>query len=234
MLPSKILYIDADQQLRRYVRASLTLQDVQCLEAATFEEGLKLLLAEQPDIVVLDCDLAEGSVVGHMQKIREWSKAQILLVSRDGSDRKVVEGLDAGAHDYIIKPFAMNVFLARIGVAWRCALEARASTGHEPQLLTCGNLEIDVAAHHCRIGTHRVDLTPKEFELLRLLVQHKGKVLTHRFILESLWGKAHAHDVEYVRVFIMQLRAKLERSLPHDFSIRTEIGIGYRIEEANE
>jgi two-component system KDP operon response regulator KdpE len=218
--------------LRRYVRASLTLQDVQCHEAASFDEGLKVLLTEQPDIVILDCDLADGSVIGHMEKIHEWSKAPIILVSRDDSDRKIVEGLDAGAHDYIIKPFRMNVFLARIRVAWRCALEA--AGGPEPERLTCGNLEIDTTAHDCRIGPQRIDLTPKEFELLRLLVQHKGKVLTHRFILESVWGKAHARDVEYVRVFIMQLRTKLERNLPHDFAIRTEIGIGYRIEEFPE
>jgi two-component system KDP operon response regulator KdpE len=228
MLPGKVLFIDADRQLRRYVRASLILQGIQPLEAAGFDDGLKAVLAEQPDVIVLDCEL-EGDVLDQLRRIREWTAAPVILTSRSDSDTMIVAGLDAGAHDYIVKPFRMNVFLARIGVAQRCAREA---AGEErARHLICGNLEIDGVAHECRIGNERIELTPREFDLLALLVRHKGKVLTHRFILESVWGKAHTSDVEYVRVFIMQLRAKLERNRPHLFAIRTEIGIGYRLEE---
>lgn len=227
-IPSKVLVIDDEPQVRRFLKASLALQDCHVVEAQTGTDGLKMCTLEEPDLVVLDLNLPDMHGLEVLRRMREWSSAPVIVLSVENNDRTVIEALDSGADDYVTKPFKMAVFMARLRANYRAAANHGSDTAPSP-MITAGDITIDVAQRRCRVAGKTVDLTPKEFDLLTLLARHAGKVLTHRFLLENVWGPAHVEDVEYARVYVKQLREKIEDDPARPKRLLTETGVGYRL-----
>jgi two-component system KDP operon response regulator KdpE len=228
---TKILVIDDEVEIQRLLRSSLTLQGYHYVGANDAEEGLKLCTVEQPDLVMLDVMLPDHSGVDIIKNLREWSEVPIIVVSELDDEKVVIEALDFGADDYVTKPFHPGVLLARIRANLRCRPDS--GTGDEP-VMRCGDVEVDLARHSVDQNGTKIDLTPKEFDLLGLFVRHPGRVLTHKFILDKLWGPAQSDNVEYVRIFVKQLRDKLETDTANSPRIVTETGVGYRLEAPEE
>lgn len=227
-MPSKVLIIDDEAQIRRFLRASLALQNCDVVEAPSGTEGLKQCTLEQPDLVVLDLNLPDIHGLEVLRRMREWSTTPVIVLSVEDNDKTVIEALDSGADDYVTKPFKMAVFMARLRAIIRAAGAASIEVASDP-VVAAGELKIDIAQRRCWLARKAIDLTPKEFDLLSLLTRHAGKVLTHKFLLENVWGPAHVADVEYARVFIKQLREKIEEDPGNPRRIVTETGVGYRL-----
>ncbi len=223
-----ILIVDDEPQIQRFLRHALAASGYDLELASSASQALRLFKSRKPDIVVLDLglpDLDGKSVIG---QIRQTSQVPIIVLSaRDGEDEKIA-ALDLGANDYVVKPFAIGELLARI----RAALRALPTARDTNSILHIGEITIDPARHLVEKAGVQLHLTPKEFDLLFLLAQHPGRVLTHRHILEKIWGPAHHEDVAYLRVFIGQIRQKIEDNAAQPKLILTEPGIGYRAQEA--
>lgn len=221
----KVLVVDDEIEARRLLRIGLEHSDFQVIDAATGEDGLGLCAVESPDIVVLDLRLPDVSGLEVLKRLREWSDVPVIVLSAVDGDQTIIEALENGADDYVTKPFKMTVLVARL----RANLRKR--NGDEPtsSALSCGEICIDFARHDCQVRGETVDLTPKEFDLLSLLMKHEGKVLTHKYLLENVWGPANTEDREYIRVFIKQLREKVEADPTKPEYILTETGVGYRM-----
>lgn len=217
------LVIDDEPQIRRLLRVTLEANGYRVFDAATGQDGIAQAAQRRPDVVLLDLGLPDLDGVEVLKRLREWSRVPVLILSvRDREDDKVA-ALDAGADDYVTKPFATGELLARVRAALRHLQPQRADA-----VFLSGDLEVDLAARSVRKRGHEVKLTPTEYSLLRLFVTHAGKVLTHRQLLTEVWGPKAVEQTHYLRVHIAHLREKLE-DVPgqHDF-IRTEPGIGYR------
>lgn len=229
----KVLVVDDEAQTRQFLRIGLEHLDFEVVDAASGENGLGLCAVEEPDIVVLDLNLPDMNGLEVLRRLREWSRVPVIVLSAEDGDRTIVDALDRGADDYVTKPFKMSVFMARLRANLRKNnlgdADARGSA-----VLTCGELTVDQSSRECRVRGQVVDLTPKEFDLLSLLMKHEGKVLTHRFLLENVWGPANADDREYLRVFIKQLRVKVEDNPTKPKRILTEMGVGYRLAESDD
>lgn len=221
----KVLVVDDEIETRRLLRIGLEHSGFDVTDAATGEEGLGQCAVENPDLVVLDMKLPDLSGLDVLKRLREWSEIPVIVLSAVDGDQTIIEALNGGADDYVTKPFKMTVLIARL----HANLRKRASGEAAPSVLSCGDIEVDFGRHTCRVRGKKVDLTPKEFELLGLLMKHEGKVLTHKFLLENVWGPANAEDREYVRVFIKQLREKVEADPAKPEYILTEMGVGYRL-----
>jgi two-component system KDP operon response regulator KdpE len=221
-----ILVIDDEHQILRALRTILTARQFRVSTAATGEEGLALAAAGQPDAIILDLSLPDMDGVSVCQRLREWTATPIVVLSvRDGEQDKV-QALDAGADDYLTKPFGIDELLARIRVALRHA--AAQAQVDKKTVVTAGPLVIDLAQHIVRRGDEEVKLTATEFKLLAYLAANAGRVLTHQSILSHVWDPADADHVEYLRVFVRQLRKKLEEDPEQPRTILSEPGIGYR------
>ncbi len=222
-----ILIVDDEPPIRRLLRTSLTPQGFLVLEAATGRDALTLLAEEKPDIVLLDLGLPDMDGIEVIRQMRgRGSKLPIVVLSSRGDERGKVEALDLGADDYVTKPFGMAELLARL----RSALRRRVmEQGGEP-VYHLSDLDVDLARRRILRNGHEVKLSPKEYEIFRLLVLNAGKVLTHRMIMQELWGAEG--DVQYLRIYIRQLRQKLERDPDRPALILTETGIGYRLQDA--
>lgn len=219
----KILAIDDELQIRRLIKVSLEGHGFKVLEAENAQAGLDLLIGAKPDILLLDLGLPDLDGKEVIRKIRDWSAIPIIVLSaRDQEDEKVA-ALDCGANDYLTKPFGMGELMARIRVCLR-----QSSAGGDSLQLSCGEIRIDLAKHQVFVGAAEVKLTPTEYELLKVLMQNAGKVLTHRQLLKKVWG-AESSDTQYVRVYIGQLRRKVEADSARPRHIVTESGIGYRM-----
>lgn len=227
-MASKVLVIDDEVQTRRFLRTGLAIDDLEVVDAGTGEDGLSLCAAEEPDIVVLDLKLPDVNGLDVLKRLREWSEVPVIVLSAEHDDGTIIDALDGGADDYVTKPFTMKVFMARLRANLRKALHNDNDQKTMP-VLQCGALKMDRASHKCWVGEEEVELTPKEFELLAMLMKHAGKVLTHKYLLENVWGPAHADDREYLRVFIKQLREKVENDPGEPCYILTEMGVGYRM-----
>lgn len=221
--PLKILVIDDEPPIRKLLRMGLSTQGYQVLEAPNGKTALDLL-AQEPDLVMLDLGLPD--IQGHdllrMIRARNDSIPVVVLSSR-GDEAGKVQALDLGADDYVTKPFGMDELLARIRAALRHQLQVQ---GERPIFRT-GDLSVDLVRRIVKVGDKEVKLSPKEYELLRVLVQHAGKVLTHRFLLGELWDDLT--DAQYLRVYVRQLRQKIEGNAEQPRYILTEAGIGYRL-----
>lgn len=229
----KVLVVDDEAQTRQFLRIGLEHLDFEVVDAASGENGLGLCAVEEPDIVVLDLNLPDMNGLEVLKRLREWSGVPVIVLSAEDGDKTIVDALDRGADDYVTKPFKMSVFMARL----RANLRKNSGLNDEQRdsaVMTSGDLTIDHASHECRLRGELVDLTPKEFELLSLLMKHEGKVLTHRFLLENVWGPANAEDREYLRVFIKQIRVKIEDDSTRPKRILTEMGVGYRLAESHD
>ena len=218
-----ILIIDDEPPIRRLLRAALEPQGYRVCEAENGQLGLQEAVACRPDVVVLDLGLPDLDGLQVLKRLREWSRTPVLVLSVRDQEGDKVAALDQGADDYLTKPFGTAELLARVRVLQRRAPGA----GDEP-VHVVGPLQVDFAAHTVRVSGREVSLTATEFALLRVLVQHAGRVVTHKFLLRSVWGPAAETQSQYLRVYITHLRRKLEDGISHRF-IRTETGIGYRL-----
>src|SRR5665213_1292422 len=220
----KILIVDDEPQIRRFLRAGLPPHGYECIEAATGAEALKSFVKERPDAVILDLGLPDQDGFAIIQNIRSGALTPIVVLSaRNDVDGKV-RALELGADDYVTKPFDMAELLARLKAALRHGLQ---TIGEAPVFRT-GHLTVDLVNRRVHVDADEVHLSPKEYSLLRFLVGHAGKVVTHRQLLAEVWGPAHVEDVQYLRVLMRQLRQKLEPEGAPNVLI-TEPGVGYRL-----
>jgi two-component system, OmpR family, KDP operon response regulator KdpE len=221
----KILVVDDDPQIRRVMRATLSGQHYEVLEARNGEEALERFREALPDLVLLDLNMPGMGGLEACRSLRVGSEAPIIILSVRNTEKDKVAALDAGADDYVTKPFGMEELLARIRAALR-----RAPAGPEggPHAFAAGELEIDFDARRVRVAEREVRLTPKEFELLRYLVAHAGKPVPHRELLQAVWGPDYGEETEYLRVFINQLRKKIEKDPGKPQYVLTEPWVGYR------
>jgi len=218
------LIIDDEKQMRRLLRLALEGADHQVFEAETGQSGLEEIAYRRPDIVLLDLGLPDIDGVKVLRRLREWSDVPVLILSvRDEPDEKVA-ALDAGADDYVTKPFDTAELLARVRATQRRSL---IETG-EP-VFQSGPLLVDFAARQVKLNGAEVKLTPTEYSLLRVLVQNAGKVVTHRQLLRTVWGEKAESQAQYLRVYVTHLRKKLEANADNPSLIKTEVGIGYRL-----
>ena len=223
--PPHILVIDDEPQILRALRTILTAQNFRVTLANRGEEGLALAAANLPDLIILDMNLPDMDGLQVCEQLREWTQLPIIVLSVRDSERDKVRALNKGADDYLSKPFGVDELIARIRVALRHA--AQSQTSANPQV-TAGDLVIDLAAHTITKGGEEVKLTATEFKLLAYLCTHPGRVLTHKGILEHVWGPEYVDNVEYLRVYMSQLRKKLEDNPKEPEFLLSEPGVGYR------
>lgn len=221
-----ILVVDDEPAILRFLRTSLGAVGHRVVTTETAGRALALVGAEKPDVVILDLGLPDRSGFEVIDAIRRQSPVPIIVLSARADERAKVEALDLGADDYIAKPFGMAELMARIRAALRHAYQAQG----ELPVFTSGELTVDLVRRHVSRAGQEVKLSPKEFDLLRLLVSHAGKVLTHRHLLRDIWGPAQTEEVQYLRVFIRGLRQKLEPDPTRPTHILTELGVGYRLQ----
>jgi two-component system, OmpR family, KDP operon response regulator KdpE len=225
--PIKVLVIDDEPPIRKLLRMGLSTQGYEILEAPSGRIALELL-AQNPALVILDLGLPD--IQGHdlLRTIRSRNESvPIVVLSSRGDEAGKVQALDLGADDYITKPFGMEELLARLRAALRHQLQVQ---GERP-VFRSGDLSVDLVRRIVKVGEREVKLSPKEYDLLRVLVQHAGKVLTHRFLLKELWDELT--DAQYLRVYVRQLRQKIEADPERPHFVLTETGIGYRLRAAD-
>jgi two-component system KDP operon response regulator KdpE len=223
----RALVIDDEAAILRFLKPALEANNYEMTSAGTVAEGLKRIAGEAPDIVLLDLGLPDGDGKDVIRRAREWSDLPIVVLSARERETEKIEALDLGADDYVNKPFNVGELLARMRTALRHRMQRKA----EVPVLRVGNLEVNALRHRAIKGGAELKLTPKEFELLSFLAKHPGRVVTHKQILTAVWGPAHTEDTQYLRVYIGQLRQKVEEHPDDPRIILTEPGIGYRIAE---
>jgi len=221
-----ILLIEDEPGIRRFLRVTLSSNGYRVTEAACAEDGLKHAASDRPDLVVLDLGLPDRDGMEVLKELREWNAVPVIVLTARDVEKAKVEALDAGADDYLTKPFGAGELLARIRVALRHALRA---TAPQDPIFTTGDLTVDLAARVVTVSGKEVHLTPIEFRLLATLVKHAGKVLTHRQLLNAGWGPEYGFEAHYLRVYMAQLRRKLEVDTANPRYLRTEPGVGYRL-----
>jgi two-component system KDP operon response regulator KdpE len=212
--------------MRRFLRTALGAQDYRLVEATSAREGLAMAASRNPDVILLDLGLPDRDGLEVTRELRGWSAVPIIVLSARGREQDKVAALDLGADDYLTKPFGVEELLARI----RVALRHSASAGATPEpVFEAGDLRVDLERREVRRGGREVHLTPTEYKLLTLLIRHAGKVLTHRQLLKDVWGVHYAGQSHYARVYMAQLRQKLEEDPSRPRLLVTEPGVGYRL-----
>jgi two-component system KDP operon response regulator KdpE len=219
----RILVVDDERSIRRFLKASLGGQYA-VFEATTGEEALLAVAADRPDIIILDLGLPDMDGVEVTRRLREWSQTPIIVVSVREQEKDKIAALDAGADDFLTKPFGIGELMARL----RAALRRTTQIDSEPVFKT-GDLLVDFTRREVQVGDQPVSLTPTEYDLLRTLVKHAGKVLTHRQLLHTVWGVAYEGETHMLQVNISNLRRKLEPNPARPIYIITEPGVGYRL-----
>ena len=222
------LVIDDETQIRRLLRVTLEANDYQVVEAATGAEGLVQAAQCRANVVLLDLGLPDMDGVAVLKRLREWSRVPVIILSVRDREKEKAEALDAGADDYVTKPFGTEELLARLRVALR-----HSEKQSEEPIFRSGPLVIDLADRHVTVDGKEISLTVTEYNLLRLLVRHAGKVLTHRFLLREVWGPTAENQNHYLRVYIARLREKLKTDPAQPEILLTEPGIGYRLSVNN-
>jgi two-component system, OmpR family, KDP operon response regulator KdpE len=220
-----ILVIEDEPQMRRFLKASLESHDYRIVEAVTAREGLAQATGRNPDAILLDLGLPDLDGIVLTRRLREWSTTPVIVISARGREQDKIAALDAGADDYLTKPFGLGELLARL----RVALRRVASAEDGDPVFTVGDLKVDLAARLVYRRGAEVHLTPIEYKLLTTLVRHAGKVITHRQLLKEAWGPNAVEHPHYVRVYMTQLRHKLEDEPSRPRYLLTESGVGYRL-----
>lgn len=223
MQQESILIIDDEVQIRRLLEITLSASGYKILEASTGKEGLTLAATRQPALIILDLGLPDADGLEILKKLREWYKKPVIILSVRSSEDDIIRALDNGAIDYLTKPFRTGELLARIRVAIRQSLG-----NSDNPVLEFGTLIIDLANHTARKNNEIIKLTSTEFSLLALLAKNEGRVLTHQYILKEVWGMGYIEQTQYLRVFMAQLRKKIEDEPAKPKLLNTESGIGYR------
>lgn len=221
-----VLVVDDEPQIRRFLRASLTGHDFQVTEAATGQDALQQVVTAKPDLMILDLGLPDMDGLDVLRRVREWSNLPIVILSVREREQDKIAALDAGADDYLTKPFGVGELLARLRTALRHAMPGEP----EPTFQT-GELKVDLARRQVYVAQREIKLTPTEYEILKYLVAHAGKVVTHQQLLRQVWGPAYTNEPHYVRVYVGQLRHKIESDPAQPRYILTEPGVGYRLRE---
>ena len=222
-----VLVVEDETQMRTFVRLALTSHGYRVIEVDTGREALQQAAAHTPDLILLDLGLPDIDGLEVTKRLREWSATPVIVISARGQERQTVEALDAGADDYITKPFGSAELMARIRVALRHA--ARTAADPLSSVAMIGQVKVDLAKRQVLVGETEVHLTPIEYKLLVALIKHAGLVLTHKQLLDQVWGPGHAHQMQYLRVYMAQLRQKLEDNPAHPRYLVTEPGVGYRL-----
>jgi len=219
-----VVVVDDEPQIRRLLRVSLETQGFSVYLAANGEEGLRLVQGRKPDIVLLDLGLPDRDGAEVLAGLREWSSVPVIILSVRNAEEEIVRLLDTGADDYVVKPFSTGELIARMRVAIR-----HHAPQHAPETFVSGRLSVDLQDRSVKVAGETVKLTPTEYGLLRLFVQHAGRILTHGQILREVWGPNADEETNYVRVYITGLRKKLEENPQMPQLIVTEPGVGYRL-----
>jgi two-component system, OmpR family, KDP operon response regulator KdpE len=222
-----VVLIEDELQIRRFLRATLAGQGYRLFEAATGADGLVEVASRQPDVVIVDLGLPDIDGLEVIRRLREWTAVPVIVLSARGQERDKVTALDAGADDYVSKPFGAGELLARIRVALRHT--AGASHEDEEAAFKVGELQVDLLRRHVVVRGAEAKLTPIEYKLLATLVRHAGKVVTHQQLLREVWGPSHDDQAHYVRVYMAHLRHKLESEPARPRYLLTEPGVGYRL-----
>jgi len=223
MNSAEILIIDDEVQIRRLLEITLESNGYKVKEAATAKEGLIAVANHPPDLVLLDIGLPDASGHTVLQKLREWYTKSIIILSVESNEEDIIKALDNGANDYLVKPFRTGELLARI----RSALRFATNEETDP-VIDCNGLQIDLSSRTVKRNGEMIKLTVTEYALLSLLVQEEGKVLTHHYLLKQIWGPTYINESQYLRVYVAQLRKKIENDPNKPVHIITESGIGYR------
>jgi two-component system KDP operon response regulator KdpE len=222
-----VLIIEDEQQMCRFIRVSLANHGYRVLEADRGQLGLDLATSHNPDIVLLDLGLPDIDGLTVTQGLRAWSQAPIIIISARGQEDDKIHALDAGADDYVTKPFSMGELLARMRVALRHATRTGPDAG--ASVVSIADLRVDLARRLVFVADQEIHLTPNEYRLLVVLLKNAGKVLTHQQLLREVWGPNHGSDTQYLRVYMGQLRHKLEKTPARPRYLVTEPGVGYRL-----
>jgi two-component system KDP operon response regulator KdpE len=223
--PIRVLVVDDEPAIHRFLAPALSANDYEVLRAETGAEALKRIAADAPDIVVLDLGLPDLDGKEVITRLREFSTVPVVVLSARDREAEKIEALDRGADDFVNKPFGIGELMARL----RTALRHRMQQAGETPVVQFAGIEIDVPRHRVRRDGEEVRLTRREFDLLAFLARHSGKVVTHKQILTAVWGPANSDDTQYLRVYVGQLRAKLEADPATPSLLLTEPGIGYRL-----
>lgn len=222
-----VLVVEDDAQVRRFLRVSLESQGFQFLETSTCAEGVRETATRNPAVVLLDLGLPDQDGLRFIEQVRAWSEVPILVISARGREQDKVAALDLGADDYLTKPFGVPELLARMRVALRHS--TRVGTNETGSVFTSGELVVDLAARRVSVSGRELHLTPNEYQLLVVLVKYAGRVVTHRQLLKEAWGAAYVGQTQYLRVFVGQLRHKIEADPARPALLMTEAGVGYRL-----
>ena len=225
---TRILVVDDEAAILRFLKPALDANGYEMTSAGTIAEALKRIASESPDMVLLDLGLPDGDGKDVIRRAREWSEVPIIVLSAREREAEKIEALDLGADDYVNKPFQVGELMARMRTALRHRMQQKA----EIPVLQVGGVEVDAIRHRVMRGGLEIKLTPKEFELLSFLARHAGRVITHKQILTAVWGPAHTEETQYLRVYIGQLRQKIEEHPDDPRLVLTEPGIGYRIADS--
>lgn len=221
----EVLVIDDERQIRKLLQISLESNDYKVIQAATGKEGLILAASHPPDLILLDINLPDKSGHEILNALREWYNKPVIILSVQNNENDIVSALDSGADDYLSKPFRTAELLARIRSAIRRSQNKTAET-----IINCGNLQIDLTSRIAKRNGEILKFTSTEYNLLALLAKNEGKVLTHQYILKEIWGVGYQTETQYLRVFVAQLRKKIEENPNNPQHIITESGVGYRFQ----
>jgi two-component system KDP operon response regulator KdpE len=221
---ARILIIEDELQIRKLLKVSLNAHGYDLEEAANGKDGVTRAATFKPDLLIIDLGLPDIDGKEVVKQIREWSETPIIILTARDQEQEKIEALDSGADDYITKPFGVGELLARMRVCLR-----RAATVEQQPVLVCGGLVVDLQQRRVTVEGDEVKLTPTEYEIIKMMMQHAGKVITHKQLLKAVWGNAYQQDTHYIRVYIGQLRRKIEQNPTQPRYIITESGVGYRL-----
>jgi two-component system KDP operon response regulator KdpE len=224
---STIIIVEDETQIRRFLRTTLSSEGYQVIEAETGKQGLSEAATRKPDLIILDLGLPDMDGVEVVKGIRTWSSVPVIILSARSQESDKISALDAGADDYLVKPFGAGELLARIRVALRHVTSI--STGVEEGVFSVADLKVDMMHRKVTVGGAEIHLTPIEYRLLTVLVKHAGKVLTHQLLLKEVWGPNYVERAHYLRIYMGALRHKLEKDPARPRFLLTEVGVGYRL-----
>ncbi|WP_018990517.1 response regulator [Aromatoleum toluclasticum] len=224
--PVRILVVEDELQIRHFIRQTLERAEYQVIEAATVQQALDDAVSGKPDLVILDLGLPDGDGVDFVRAVRDWSRMPVLILSARSDENEKVNALDAGADDYLTKPFSVGELLARVRALLRRAEGGDAGAA----VVRFGDVEVDLARRTVLRAGAPVHLTAREYRLLVVLLGNAGKVMTHRQLLREVWGPAYVDSTHYLRIYVGHLRQKLEADPTQPMHLRTEIGVGYRFQ----